>query len=63
MTDEAIKPDDLGALISAHGGLEGLARELGQCGNFIADEGDAKENEPPERVGPRWWWLLNRLRS
>lgn len=62
MTNDAIKPDDLDALIRAHGGLEGLARELGQHGpTFIANEDGANENEPRERVG-LWRRLLTGLR-
>ena len=61
MTNDAIQPDDLDALIRAHGGLEGLARELGQHPpTFIGEKDKTDDNEPRERVG-LWRWLLNQL--
>lgn len=51
--------DDLAGLLRDHGGLEGLARELGQLDPAGLYEPAANENEPRERVGLwRWLWAL-----
>jgi hypothetical protein len=48
---------DLDALLREYGGLNGLARELGQHGRtFIADDDQANDNEPRSPVG-----MLGRL--
>jgi hypothetical protein len=48
--------DDLRTLLRDHGGLEGLARELGQHDPAAVLYQDANDNEPPKRKG-----LLRRL--
>lgn len=54
-------PEDLEAFPRDHGGLEGLARELGQYDpRLILHEDVANENEPHKRVG-LWQLLLSRL--
>lgn len=59
MTNNAIKPDDLDALIRACGGLRGLAAQLGPH-DLAAKlyEPVANEKKPRERVG-LWRVLLN----
>jgi hypothetical protein len=52
--------DDLDTLLRDRGGLEGLARELGQPRRAAMLYEDA--NEPPKRVEP-WRWLISRLRG
>ena len=61
MSDGRAKFNDLDALLREHGGVDGLARELGQHDPTAwLDEGAANENEPRERVGlwRRLWALL-----
>ncbi len=53
--------DDLATLLRNHGGLDGLARELGQYWPaFIEDENVANDNAPRESV-TRWRRLITRL--
>jgi hypothetical protein len=63
MTDNAIKPDDLDALIRACGGLRGLAAQLGPH-DLAAKlyEPVANEKKPRERVG-LWRRIAKRSRE
>jgi hypothetical protein len=61
MTGHVQKRDDLDALLLEHGGLKGLARELGQHDPASVLYEDANDNEPPKRAR-LWRRLLGRLR-
>jgi len=52
--------DDLRGLLRDHGGLNGLARELGQHDPVAVLYEDANDNEPRERVG-LWRRLMGLL--
>ncbi len=54
------KPDDLDAILRAHGGLKGLAEQLGQTDpSAKAFELPANDNEPRMRLG--LWRLMRGL--
>lgn len=59
-----MKLADLDAFLREHGGLGGLAREIGQFGSEIAsDEQAANDNAPPRPKGfwqRHWVWRLFR---
>ena len=52
--------EELQSLLRDHGGLDGLARELGQYDPAAVLYEDSNDNEPPKRVG-LWRRLLRRL--
>jgi hypothetical protein len=61
MTNDAIDPDDLDALMRAYGGLEGLARELDWNAPIgIEDAEEANDDIPQRRIG-LWCRIIRML--
>jgi hypothetical protein len=62
MTGYVQKRDDLDALLREHGGLEGLARELGQHDLAAVLCEGASDNQIGERIR-LWRWFLSQFQA